>query len=597
MSHDEPHTTETIEPPAGAGLVVGAMWAAVGLAAHVGFRPDTPEWVEIPTVLAVWFLVLCTWAIADAGWLSAPRWFRACVEVVSHTLADYRIQTGIDFGGSPEYERRLPPALLRLTGLLVVAITVGVLWRDGFPGPARARLIEGSGALYVGYVSILWGWSLFVGVAACAVVGVHVNDVIVNRLSVRSARTRAQFALVVGLVAAPAVAASVFPGWVPAAAVLVGALAGVLVLLMGKRGQIRFLWREKGKPEIYSVGSAWLLGWGDLSLAGVVALSIVPTTGRLWSGLESGAPITAGIGLLTAWAGVFALWTWLWVGPLRMLRLARRDPAVAMPPGVEFVGETPGPDVLEALEARGFRLVRDGTGRHRLRLRLDTSEARRTLRGEEGSDGVEWRVHPRDVLHPQVLAEMRAADRHMRRRELVEGIGRLLASATARTFKSGTGFWFAPHLWYVPAMSRDTDEDASMTVGPPYARVLSPEARRHAYEVFQAVHVDLIFIEDGVPTEGVERVLLQVFDHFDLWGVDPIEEKHIFSVPGVRVLLHQFEFDAPLAEEGYPEPDYENLARGRVLHIMKDRGGEEVDDPFELLPDHRPSLVPVGALS
>lgn len=136
-----------------------------------------------------------------------------------------------------------------------------------------------------------------------------------------------------------------------------------------------------------------------------------------------------------------------------------------------------------------------------------------------------------------------------------------------------------------------------MTVGPPYARVLSPEARRHAYEVFQAVHVDLIFIEDGVPTEGVERVLLQVFDHFDLWGVDPIEEKHIFSVPGVRVLLHQFEFDAPLAEEGYPEPDYENLARGRVLHIMKDRGGEEVDDPFELLPDHRPSLVPVGALS
>lgn len=373
---------------------------------------------------------------------------------------------------------------------------------------------------------------------------------------------------------------------------------GVLVLVSGKNGQIRFLWRAKDRPEIHSVGSSWLLGWGDLSLAGLIALSIVPTTGRLWTGLESGAPLTAGIGLVTAWGGALALWTWLWVGPMRMLRLARRDPAQAVPAAIEFVDGEAEESLRRSLEERGFRIVTATDPGHRLRILLDEREARRAVRAEEHPSGaVVWRAHPRDVLHVNVLTQLRAADRHMRRRELVRGIRNLLESAKARSFKSGSGFWFAPHLWYVPAMSRDTDEDTSMTVGLPYHHVLSPEARQHAYEVFAAVSVDLIFIEDGVPTDGVERVLLQVFDHFDLWGIDPIEDRHIFSVPGVRVLIHAFEFDSPLAEEGYPEPDYENLARGRVLHIMKDRGGEEAEDPLDLVPSERPTLVPVGALT
>ncbi len=96
--------------------------------------------------------------------------------------------------------------------------------------------------------------------------------------------------------------------------------------------------------------------------------------------------------------------------------------------------------------------------------------------------------------------------------------------------------------------------------------------------------------------EAVERVLLQVFDHYDLWGVDPIQDRHFFSIPGTRVLVHAFEFDAPLNEDGYPEPDYESLARGRVLHIMKDRGGQGDADPLESLPKERPKLIPVHSL-
>ena len=90
---------------------------------------------------------------------------------------------------------------------------------------------------------------------------------------------------------------------------------------------------------------------------------------------------------------------------------------------------------------------------------------------EEESGAVAWRVHPKDLLNPAVLSELRAADRLMRRRELISGIRRLLTSAKGRSFKTGSGFWLAPHLWYVPAMTRDTDEDASLTVGPPYHHI------------------------------------------------------------------------------------------------------------------------------
>ncbi|MDE0898111.1 MAG: hypothetical protein OSA81_03770 [Longimicrobiales bacterium] len=47
---------------------------------------------------------------------------------------------------------------------------------------------------------------------------------------------------------------------------------------------------------------------------------------------------------------------------------------------------------------------------------------------------------------------------------------------------------------------------------------------------------------------GAWRVLSQIFDHYDLWDVDAIEGRHLFSIPGTRVLIHSFEFDAPLDE-------------------------------------------------
>jgi hypothetical protein len=568
----------------------------VAIVAEFRYASSVDDLPDLLWVGVVWLLMGMTWAMAHAGWIAWPAWAPAARDRLRSFLQHYSVQTGIDFGGAPEHERRLPNHLVRVTAGFFLVIVLAALIRDAFPGPARDFLLEMSALLYLTYASLLWGWSIFLALSALAVVGIHANDVILNRARFEARRGQWQRLLVATLAVAPALATAVLPTWLPLVLVLVGAAVGVAALGGSRNGQIRFLWRMRDSSAIYSIGSGWLMGWGDLSLAGVIILTVIPTTGAAWTGAGGGAPVTVALGTFTAWAGALALWTWVVVGPVRLLRLARLDPARAVPTVIEFEEAVPAGDTMEELEARGFSVRADSDPEGRAVLvRLDDHAPRRRLDGADGPDGRQrWRLHPGDVLNPGVLAEVRAADRSMRREELVSAIRRLLTSARLRQFQTGTGFWIAPHLWYVPAMSRDTDEETSLTVGPPYHKIMSAEARQHAYEVFRAVNVDLVFIEDGVPVEGVEHVFGQLFGHFDLWGVDPIEDRHIFPTPGVRVLIHAFEFDAPLDEDGYPEPDYENVGRGRVLHIMKDRGGEDVEDPLESVPTERPRLVPAG---
>lgn len=577
-------------------IVLAFAWGVVAVVAEFTYATASDDLLDLVWVGAIWLLFGMTWGMAQAGWIGWPAWGARARERVRDTVRRYSLQTGIDFGGSPEYERRLPTPILQLTVVFFGVIVVVALARDFFPGEIRSLLLDTSALLYLTYAAILWGWSIFLALSALAVVGIHTNDVILNRKRFDAGRKQWQTLMIVLLAVVPAVGTAMLPTWLPLAAVVAGALLGALALGGSQHRQIRFLWKMRDSSAVYSMGSAWLMTWGDLSLAGVIVLTVIPSTGAALVGATPDAPLTVALGTFTAWSGALALWTWVVVGPVRLLRLARLDPARAVPTVIAFEESVPAGETMDELEARGFSVRGDSDPDGcAVVVRLDDEAPRERLDKEGLTSGrAMWRIHPRDVLSPGVLAEVRAADRSMRREELVSAISGLLIGARLRQFHSGTGFWIAPHLWYVPAMSRDTDEDTSLTVGPPYHEVMSAEARQHAYEVFRAVRVDLVFIEDGVPVEGVEDVFGQLFGHFDLWGVEPIEDRHIFPTPGVRVLLHTFEFDAPLDEDGYPEPDYENVGRGRVLHIMKDRGGEDVDDPVDSVPTERPRLVPVG---
>jgi len=160
----------------------------------------------------------------------------------------------------------------------------------------------------------------------------------------------------------------------------------------------------------------------------------------------------------------------------------------------------------------------------------------------------------------------------------------LLASASERRFEAGQGYWIAPHWWFVTHLTRDTDEDDSWSVGPPYHRVMPLSARRHLYRVLRALEIDLIFVEDDLAFGRVESVFTTLFDIYDLFAGSRAEERHFDGVPGVRVVIHDFNMERPFKVDDYPQVDYDEIGRARILHVFKDRGGGEdtTGVPFDL---------------
>ena len=63
------------------------------------------------------------------------------------------------------------------------------------------------------------------------------------------------------------------------------------------------------------------------------------------------------------------------------------------------------------------------------------------------------------------------------------------------------------------------------------------------------------------------------------------EDRHILGGSAkVRVMLHEYAPGNPFQpDNGFPEPTFDEVSRFRVLHLFKDRGGQddEVSPPFD----------------
>ena len=134
--------------------------------------------------------------------------------------------------------------------------------------------------------------------------------------------------------------------------------------------------------------------------------------------------------------------------------------------------------------------------------------------------------------------------------------------------------WLAAHL------TRDVDEGVLGHVGPSYASVIPIAARRHLHQVLGALELDLLFVEDGVRFSALKAVLAMLFEHYDVYGGARLaDERRFQGLPGIRVLLHDYVLEEPLVARGYPEPDYEDLGRARILHVFRDRGDGRDETP------------------
>jgi hypothetical protein len=194
-------------------------------------------------------------------------------------------------------------------------------------------------------------------------------------------------------------------------------------------------------------------------------------------------------------------------------------------------------------------------------------------------------------------------DEIQRRRVLLRTLRGMLYRARGRACREGFGYWIAPQYWFVAWMTRDTGERRFSREGtiildgfpPPYHRAFPRPVRQHWHAISRALQADLIFLEDGVNFRSLRRVLRMMFEQYDIHGGrQRIEEHHFTGVPHVRVVIHEFQLGRPWERGNYPEPDYEDLGRARILHIFRDRG--EAEEPLETPENFDYTPAPVGVL-
>jgi hypothetical protein len=313
---------------------------------------------------------------------------------------------------------------------------------------------------------------------------------------------------------------------------------------------------------------------------------------------QNAMPLTTVMGNWLAWltpglllsAGVFVFLAW------------RNDPARPGRPvaHVADVPEVERREIKRLLRRRGWAVRFGVPGPHDVRLRLvhpDRSQA------HEFDPTWPLAVSRTDLEGEFVYSRMERRDEIQLRRHLLRGLDRLFGEAKRRAKSGGCGYWLAPHLWFVAGLTRDEvtggeDEPAFLTemVGPPYAEVFSLPVRRYVYRLLKALQVDLLFVEDGVGYRKLARVLRVLFEVYDKGaGQKRTEDVHFRGLTKVRVMFHDFDVDEPFKSSKYPEPKFAPLGRLRVLHVFRDRGGEEqeVEPPFSSDQSPVPQLVGV----
>ncbi|MCE9531968.1 MAG: hypothetical protein K8T89_12715 [Planctomycetes bacterium] len=506
----------------------------------------------------------------------------------------FKIEFGPDLRGTPPIPRALPISV-HVTIVVLTLWTAGALalW-NYLPNSWRSYAIQGSYTLYLVGMIALWGM-LFAG----ALGGIYFPFMLFNYLFPRaSARTedpkmsRGQLGFLTLYVVGVVLASWALPLWiVPAFCGVVLAIATMLAL-WPRWPDVQFIWRSEHSRRVWSVTSPRLL-WltSTLIILALLAIISMAAGGRMLgkAGSDADMPLTVMLGAAVAWltpgilisGGTFAFVLW------------RNNPSRTCKPSVYVAG----PLALAALPRVQQLLHNQGFNVH-----VEPSDASEIDVGVRLVESVHSQAREFDPAWPlcvslEDLADAQLRDRLVRRDEIqkrrlfLRGLEKIFKHVKGHEHAGGSGFWLAPHLWFMPGLARDEmDEERddaaflAQTVGPPYHEVMHRHVRQYVYHLLRALQVDLIFIEDGIDYRKLKKVLRVLFEVYDKSaGQKRAEENHFVGMPKMKVLIHDFQLDEPFRSENYPEPRFEDLGRARILHIFRDRGDQDeyIEPPFD----------------
>jgi hypothetical protein len=612
------------------------VWFSIGILAAlltvelVGRRQAT---TDVHDLFALLLLAGIGYLVAQRHLMIPLGWVRGLGQLAQRA-ADwlqqrYAMEVGFDLRGRPRLLRGLPRPLMIALGLIVFGALLAVPLAEHLPLGLRGVLVHVWYLGYLVFLALLWAGLLGGTFLAIGFPFALIHDAFVSRSAARTQRSaRAEGVALVGYFAFFMMAAFHLPAWVPLAVCLLALAINIGTTVIPANPDVQILWRYRRPGAVlHAIPWGWWVTWEftfltmaavNLGLwsAGSSILGHTPTAAQVASAAPPGTevpaivrpplpheamPITTSLGLMLAWLASGALG--LRVGQSVLVRL--RDPARPCPPMLHVRGDCSSEQrrtITRHFRAQGWavRWAPQPSQPTDVCVMLVADPA------PADPDRVSWplRVTVAELLAETVRKRLARRAEIQLRRQLVAGLKRLFKQAASRKYQRGTGLWIAPHLWFIPGISRDSREDEldleqgtilSGMVGMPYHRVFPRSVRNHVYLILRALHIDLIFVEDGVGFRRFCRVLRMMFELYDVYGGRRrADEVHFQGLPGVRVLIHDYVLDEPFKSETYPEPEFESLGRARILHVFKDRGEQE--EPLETPLDWTNMPAPSAAL-
>lgn len=445
---------------------------------------------------------------------------------------DFLSQLGVDFRREPAYPLRYHRGWVTLLGLLLTAMLVPLLAAPIMPTRLRGWLVEWC---YLAWLVIWCG--LVASIIVCLLlqgflVWGAVHDWFVTRYRGQGRRPlRPELACLSIILVVSLVAAAWCPTWWACLLLAVMFLVQMSCTAM-LTNDLSLVWRDRVSGQIFRIqmqhveAFQWLVLWvpmlGLLLLTrGETLLMTRPTVTT-----ASALPLLSGLGSWLAWTSV----------------------------------------------AEAAVIVRYSLRSARLSAGLNPS---RELAGRTGST-----ADPEADRQHEIAA----------RRKITAGLTALLKRAARLKHSGGTGYWVGLQHWYMLGLSYDesppvySNRDHTIfddIIGWPFHHAVPHFARRHYWQMTQALQVDLIYVERGVSIRRFLRVLRMMFEIYDVYGGrQRAEERYFVGLPGVRVLLHEYEANEAPSHRltGYEEPKYEMIVRARILFVYKDRGEQEVEE-------------------
>ena len=536
--------------------------------------------------------------------------FKSCVR----QQQKWRFEWGLDLRREPPIEQVCPP-LLRLLPMSLAAISLVAIVAAALVGISLGTLVS-----HVSYVVYLVGLAaLWLGMLTVMVVGAFLPtwtlmDMVKSHTSwpEETARRRGVL-LTIAYFTVIAAAAMLLPAGI--AAMLLAGLVLVTLLLPQLPGAWYpdCLWRPRtGKGtsdrQVRAISLGTLLSLQLVCIALLPLMLVLVALGSealLLSDEAANAPISVALGRTTAWLASGGLLVFLGLLSAHLGVALWYDPShhVGASLHISGVDDKQQQQQLRRDLARGrwnVRFAPEPPKRADVTIQItDTPPSDdEVLPNATTTFTTSWE----QLRAPTMRERIARRDVIQRRRILMNGLQSIFRRAAQRKDRSGSGFWVAPHLWFVDGLTRDEFDDGDTNVldviPPLYYKAFPRAARNHFFQISRALKFDLIYVEDGVQFRNLRRVLRVLFERYDIdGGRQPLSDIHFAGLPKVRVMLHDYNFEEPPMKTKYPEPDYQHLGRVRILHVFKDRGDDEeqVTTPEEpdwlFTPDDSPVLV------